>query len=371
MEITEGRVTFSLGNAFYRPHSQRSRDLGVLAAAVYKHQTGQLTVLDSMTGCGVRVLRYAIEAGADRVWANDGDLTIHDTLQHNLSQLSSDRVRITHETVNRVFWRCAIDRDYYDLIDIDSFGNPAEFLASCLQAVRYGGLIYLTSTDGRAMSGHYPQDSLRLYGATTRSTPSVQEHALRILIGSLAQQGAMQGLTVQPVFSMYSGQIYRIMVRVTKQLPKLEKHHGFVAYCPSCGDYGLPTWRHLTRADCPHHTRSLPMAIVGPLWTGDLHDRTWLSDMISIAPEQGLADQIPFLKLLHAEAYLPPYHFPLGEIGRRGKLDVPKRDRLIESLQEQGFTASATHLSPDAIKTTASIASIVKTAVETARTLLL
>ena len=366
MEITEGRVTFSIGNAFYRPHSQRSRDLGVLAAAVYKHRTGQLNVLDTMTGCGIRVLRYAIEAGADRVWANDGDLDVHNTLQQNLSQLNPDRVRITHENVNRVFWRCAIDRDYPDLIDIDSFGNPAEFLASCLQAVRYGGLIYLTSTDGRAMSGHYPQDSLRMYGATTRSTPSVQEHALRILIGSLAQQGAMQRLTVQPVFSMYSGQIYRIMVCVTRDVPKLEKHHGFVAYCPSCGDYSLPTWRHMTRADCPHHTRPLPMAIVGPLWTGNLHDPTWLADMIAIAPEQGLADQIPFLKLLHSEAYFPPYHFPMGEIGRRGKLDVPKRDRLIESLQQQGFLASATHLSPDAIKTTASIASII----ETARTLL-
>ena len=366
MEITEGRITVTLGTAFYRPHSQRSRDLGVLAAVVYKRQTGQLHVLDTMTGCGIRALRYAVEAGADRVWANDIDVDTRVTLQHNLSVLSPDRVRITHETVNRVFWRCAIDGDYYDLIDIDSFGNPAEFLASCLQAVRYGGLIYLTSTDGRAMSGHYPQDSLRLYGATTRSTPSVQEHALRILIGSLAQQGAMQGLTVRPVFSIYSGQIYRVMVRVTKQLPKLEKHHGFIAYCPSCGDYGLPTWRHLTRADCPHHTRSLPMAIVGPLWTGDLHDRTWLVEMMAIAPIQGLGDQIPFLKLLHAEATLPPYHFPMGEIGRRGKLDVPRRDRLIESLQEQGFTASATHLSPDAIKTTASIASIV----ETARTLL-
>ena len=366
MEITEGRVTVTLDNAFYRLHSQRSRDLGVLAAAVYKRKTGRLNVLEPMSGCGIRALRYAVEAGADRVWANDGDVNTRETLQHNLSTLNPDRVRITHETVNRVFWRCAIDRDYYDLIDIDAFGNPAEFLASCLQAVRYGGLIYLTSTDGRTLSGHYPQDSLRLYGATTRSTPSVQEHALRILIGSLAQQGAMQGLTVLPVFSLYSGQIYRVMVRVTQQVPKLEKYHGFVAYCPSCGDYGLPTWRHLTRADCLFHDRPLPMAIVGPLWTGQLHDPDWMSDMIAIAPEQGLADQIPILKLFQAEAHLPPYHFPMGEIGRRGKLDVPKRDRLIEALQEQGFAASATHLSPDAIKTTASIASLV----ETARTLL-
>jgi tRNA (guanine26-N2/guanine27-N2)-dimethyltransferase len=362
MQLTEGKITFNLGNAFYRPHSQRSRDLGVLAAAVHKQTTGQLKVLDTMTGCGIRVLRYAIESGADRIWANDGDPDIHPILSQNLAILDADRIRITHDNVNRVFWQCAIDRDYYDLIDIDSFGNPAEFLANCLQAVRYGGLIYLTSTDGRAISGHFPQDSLRLYGAYTRSTPSVQEHALRILIGSLAQQGAMQGLTVTPVFSLYSGPLYRVMVRVTHSVPKLEKHQGFVAYCPSCGDYHLPTWRHLSRAHCPHHPQPLPMALVGPLWTGPLHDRSFLCAMMAIAPDLDLESQCPFLQLLHDESDLPPYYFPLGEIGRRGKLDLPKRDRLLESLQNQGFTACETHLSPTAIKTNASIGQIVKTA---------
>ncbi|NJM56993.1 MAG: hypothetical protein HC857_05570, partial [Synechococcales cyanobacterium RU_4_20] len=33
------------------------------------------------------------------------------------------------------------------------------------------------------------------------------------------------------------------------------------------------------------------------------------------------------LQLFAAEADLPPYHFPLGEIGRRGQMDPPKRDR--------------------------------------------
>jgi tRNA (guanine26-N2/guanine27-N2)-dimethyltransferase len=362
MQLTEGKSTFHLGNAFYRPHSQRSRDLGVLAAAVYKRQTGQLKVLDTMTGCGIRVLRYAIEAGADRIWANDGDPEIQEVLTKNLAILDPDRVRITHDNVNRIFWQCAIDRDYYDLIDIDSFGTPAEFLASCLQAVRHGGLIYLTSTDGRTISGQFPQDSLRLYGATTRSTPSVQEHALRILIGSLAQQGAMQGLTVQPIFSVYAGALYRVMIRVTKRVPNLERSHGFVAYCPSCGDYQLPTWRHLSRAHCSHHPVPLPMALVGPLWTGTLHDRPFLSQMIAIAPDLDLTDQIPFLSLLHGESDLPPYHFPLGEIGRRGKLDIPKRDRLIDALQTAGFIACETHLSQAAIKTNAPIVQIVTTA---------
>ena len=58
---------------------------------------------------------------------------------------------------------------------------------------------------------------------------------------------------------------------------------------------------------------------------------------------------------MEAEAELPPYHFPLGELGKWGKMDPPKRDRLIEVLQSQGYAASPTHLSAQAFKTNASL----------------
>jgi tRNA G26 N,N-dimethylase Trm1 len=34
---------------------------------------GPLRVLDGMAGCGIRALRYGLEAGASEVWANDAD----------------------------------------------------------------------------------------------------------------------------------------------------------------------------------------------------------------------------------------------------------------------------------------------------------
>jgi tRNA (guanine26-N2/guanine27-N2)-dimethyltransferase len=363
-EITEGKATVTIGNAFYRPHSQTSRDLGVLAGAVYRSNRGRLRVLDAMTGCGLRALRYGLEAGADFVWANDGDPEIGTVLAQNLTQLPADRYHITHEAVNRVFWRCAIDRDYYDLIDIDSFGHPGAIVADCLQAVRYGGLIYLTSTDGRSISGHFPQDSLRLYGTYSRVHPCVQEHALRMLIGSLAQQAERLGLHVVPVFSLYAGQIYRVMVRVVQTLPKsrFDQNYGFVGHCPQCGDYRVPDWRYLSRASCDAHEKPVPLTLAGPLWIGPLHDRTTLQSMMDLAPSMDLADQIPLLTLMHDEAELPPYHFPLAEVGRRGKMDIPPRDRLIEALVALGYRATATHLQGSAIKTDAAFGVVVETA---------
>jgi hypothetical protein len=43
--------------------------------------------------------------------------------------------------------------DYFDLVDVDSFGSDSSHLAAALQAVKYGGMIYLTSTDGFCSGG--------------------------------------------------------------------------------------------------------------------------------------------------------------------------------------------------------------------------
>jgi tRNA (guanine26-N2/guanine27-N2)-dimethyltransferase len=54
-----------VGQAFYRRETETARDLGVLAAAIYRRERGQLRVLDAMAGCGMRSLRYYLESGAD------------------------------------------------------------------------------------------------------------------------------------------------------------------------------------------------------------------------------------------------------------------------------------------------------------------
>lgn len=70
----EGKAKFIVGKAFYRPKSQVVRDLGVLAAAVYRSNVGHLRVLDAMSGCGIRSLRYWQESLADWLWVNETQL---------------------------------------------------------------------------------------------------------------------------------------------------------------------------------------------------------------------------------------------------------------------------------------------------------
>jgi tRNA (guanine26-N2/guanine27-N2)-dimethyltransferase len=347
----EGEAKFILGEAFYRESSRISRDLGVLAGQVYRARRGRLRVLDGMSAAGVRSLRYALEAQADFVWANEGNPDLGDRLQQNLAALPPDRYRISHRSLEQLLAERSTQKDYFDLIDLDAFGSPLAFLQGSLRTIRYGGLLYLTSTDGRSISGQLPEQSLRQWGAWIRSHPAVQEQALRLLLYCVAQQAAIMGLGIEPVFSLYRGQAYRVMVRVLAKQNWQTDRSGFLGYCHSCGNFQTLGWRQLGQAVCDCTGRSL--SVSGPLWLGPLHSDDWLTAMEPLAQARDWTSITALIQTMQAENLLSPYYYPLGEIGRRGKIDLPKRDRLIQALSAAGYQASPTHLDPEAFKTNA------------------
>ncbi|NEQ54609.1 MAG: tRNA (guanine-N1)-methyltransferase [Leptolyngbya sp. SIO3F4] len=353
-QIQEGKAKFAIANAFYRPASKIGRDLAILAAAIYRQQHGHLRVIDAMTGCGVRPLRYHLEAGADWVWANEGNSDLHGVLDENLRQsMAPDTYCITHQDANQLFFSCAPHHDYYDLIDIDSFGSPIPFVSTALWAIKFGGLLYLTNTDSRTTGGHAVDKSIQIYGACARSHPAVHEQGLRLLMGYAAQRAAERGFGIQPVFSIFNGVVHRVMVRV---LPKAQPDQcGFLAYCHGCGQFRLADWRQLGQLTC--ETCQKAPVVSGPMWLGPLHDAEHVGQMAVLADQWQWSQPLQrLLAVMAAEATMPPYYYRLAELGRRGRMDIPARDRLIHALRQHNYRATHTHLDAQAIKTDASLA---------------
>ncbi|MGB7444326.1 MAG: tRNA (guanine-N1)-methyltransferase, partial [Coleofasciculaceae cyanobacterium] len=220
-------------------------------------------------------------------------------------------------------------------------------------ATKIGGLLYLTSTDGRTATGHLPDNSLSVYGAYARSHPAAHEQGLRLLIGSTQQQAASKGLGIQPVFSLFSGQTYRVMLRLLKNQSLTTENYGFLGYCHHCGNYQIVSWRKLGKIICPHDSK--PLTLSGPMWLGSLHNQQYLGRLLALAQKWNWLERVQLLKVMTGEADLPPYFYTLSEIGRRGKIDIPKRSHLIERLQDMGYRASPTHINAQAIKTNADI----------------
>ncbi|MBP0000638.1 MAG: tRNA (guanine-N1)-methyltransferase [Cyanobacteria bacterium SID2] len=351
----EGRATFVVGNAFYRPTSQVGRDLAVLAAHLEKQDRGSLRVLDSMAGCGVRSLRYWLEAGANWVWANEGNPEVGVGLSQNLKPLLDGGCgQLTHGDANRVFFDCYARQDYYDLVDVDSFGSPVPFLNTSLWATRLGGLVYLTSTDGRTATGHAGDQSLRVYAARARAHPSAHEQGLRLIIGTAQQQAATKGLGVEPVFSLFAHSVYRVMLRLVKGQRLNHQNYGFLGYCHECGAYRTLSWQDFGRVSpCPRD--GTPWVVSGPMWLGSLHDLAYLQRMRGLAASWGWSKRVKLLDVMAEEADLPPYFYKLGILGKRFRGDIPPRDELIRRLLDRGYRTGRTHIEAQAIKTEADL----------------
>ena len=347
----EGKACFQTGDAFFRTSSRLGRDLAVLAAITYKSQHPQLRILDAMTGCGVRPLRYVLEAEADYVRANEGNGELRSLIQANLQALSPDRYKLTHQDANALFFDCYARQDFYDLIDVDSFSSPMPVLSTALWAVKIGGLLYLTSTDGRATSGRAPDKSLQSYSAYARSHPAVHEQGLRLLLGTVMQQAAAKGLCAEPVFSFYSGEVNRVMVRITRKSWQT-KQYGFLAYCHDCGQFQTVQWKKLGRVNCDCQPESPPV-VSGPMWLGALHGDRDLTRMHQLASDHAWDNCMTLIDRMRAENSLPPYFYSLGEIGKRGKMDISPSAELIARLRQRGFQAAGTHITSQAIKTDA------------------
>lgn len=180
-KVVERGVEFETGDSFFRTESAVGRDLAVLAAALHRKYTDcDLRILDAMCGCGVRATRYLAQAGAGFVWANDAFEGVRPLIVSNLSSISPEgegKWVVTHCTANRLLTESYLKREYFDVVDVDSFGSESSFMRSAIMAVKTGGLLYLTCTDGFSSGGHRPLQSHALwsYPAPSGRVPFIKK----------------------------------------------------------------------------------------------------------------------------------------------------------------------------------------------------
>ena len=350
--IQEGSVRLETGSGFFRPESRPSRDLGVLLAqhlaAQRPHDRPEVTglrVLDLMAGCGIRSLRYGVEAGAAEVWANDADPDRLALLQANLAGLGGGRC--TTRTAQKLLAGCLLREQRFDLIDLDAFGCPSALVPLALEALAFDGVLYLASTDGRSPTGHDRPAAIRSLGAAARAHPASWELALRLQLGVQARAAWVLGRGIEPVFSFSEGRTFRTAVRLRRKPgPQAERQLGLLAHCHGCGDQQVQSLLQLRQwrpCLCPDQANAT-LSISGPLWIGPLQDPASLEAMAS-APGASSASLSPagarLLAQLRRDDGLPARCWPLAELAKRLGGGPPPLGALLEALRLQGWSAQA------------------------------
>ena len=282
----EGQARLELGTGFFRPESRPSRDFGVLPLRWMQAQNPDrvgVGVLDGMAGCGIRALRYGLEGGATEVLANDADPERLPLLQANLAALGLQppAVECSARTIEKLLAACLLQERRFDLVDLDAFGAPTAFLPLALEAVRFGGILYLASTDGRSFTGHDRTAALRRLGAAVRAQPCSWELALRLQLGLIARAAWGLGRGIRPLLSFSEGRTFRCAVQVLRHPAVGEEHLlGMQAYCHHCGSHRGMTL--LKIRDLVHCGCGQQAVLSGPLWRGALQDVEVLQQLQSL-----------------------------------------------------------------------------------------
>ena len=311
---------------------------------------GPVQLLDAMAGCGIRSLRAGLEAGVVAVWANDADPERLPLLRANLAALAplGCRVHTSASTAQQLLAGCLQRQQRFALVDLDAFGCPTALLPLALEAVAFGGVLYLASTDGRSPTGHDRVAALRRLGASARAHPASWELALRLQLGSIARCAWAMGRGVEPLFAFSEGRTFRTAVRLTRSpAAREERQLGMVALCHGCGDQQVQSLLQLRRwqpCACPAGTAP-PLAISGPLWIGPLQHGPTLAAMAQQAeamPASLGRAGARLLAALRADPAPVARCWPLAEIARRlGAGGPPRLAALLSALQAEGHGAWA------------------------------
>jgi len=354
--LQEGAAQFQAGEGFFNPASRPSRDLGVLLAVILA-QGRPLRVLDLMAGCGLRSLRYGLEAGARALVVNDADPARLSLLRQNLRVLEGTCVlRTSALRAHRLLAHSLLQGERFDLVDVDAFGSPYALVPLVLEAVALNGVVYLATSDGRGPTGHDRRAALRHLGASVRCHPASWELALRLQLGVIARTAWSQGRGVEPLFSFSDGRTFRTAIRLRRHpLPDEERRLGLLAICHRCGDQQVQPLLHLKCwGECLCQTPGL--AISGPLWIGPLQDIPILDAMAAASerfPSTLGQEGARLLGRLRGDRASLPRCWPSTFIARQLGTSQPPLQGLVRRLLEEGYQAGVSGVMPGQLRSDA------------------
>lgn len=198
-----------------------------------------MTILDALAASGLRSIRYWKEIpGVKHVTINDLDPTAVERAHTNVAVNKLTDVLTTEDRGHGIRILCGdathemylsrrtpglrdmtpaqlLQKDQWDVIDLDPYGSAAPFIDAAVQAIRDGGMLCVTCTDMAALGGSHPETAYGRYGAIPiQRAKYLQECALRILLQTLAVSAARYGRTIKPILSVGMAFYVRVFVEV-------------------------------------------------------------------------------------------------------------------------------------------------------------
>jgi len=355
---------------FYNPIMEVNRDFAVLALQAYQKLSGknELSVCESLAGCGIRGIRFAKEVkGVTNIVLNDISSKAVKLMNFNLKLNGLENIfQVFNEEANLCLRRFSMPRKRFDYVDVDPFGSPTPYLESALKALRNGGMLGLTATDMATLCGVYPKVCIRNYGGKPLRTEYCHELAVRLLAGCVAVTAARHEVGVDFVFCHSTNhyiRLYTIIQHGARKADESIQKLGYILHCFNClhreAVRGLFPFFEISCRAC-----GSKLVVAGPLWLGKIFDFEFCGLM-----SRELANRDFRLKrfidktlnLVKSEVDAPLTYYVVDKISDKLGMPVPSVKRVIERLKEKGFVAVRTHFNMRGIRTDAPAGVVVET----------
>ncbi|MGC6484003.1 MAG: N2,N2-dimethylguanosine tRNA methyltransferase [Synechococcus sp.] len=329
--------------------------------------------LDLMAGCGIRSLRWGLEAlrpgarpaGPVTLTVNDADQGRDDVLRRNLAPLKAVplALQLQQEPAEVLLRRAYLDKQHFDLIDLDAFGCPNALLQAVLQVLAFDGVLLLASTDGRSPTGHDRAAAVRRFGAAARAHPASWDLALRLQLAALAREAWMLGRGLEPLVCFSDGRTFRLAVRLRHRVAAHEARQlGLLARCERCGAQAHQSLLSLRGwPSCGCRDGEGRWAVSGPLWLGPLQAPAVIAELLALASPTLALPSRRLLQRLQADPGLPVCCWSSAELAHRLQLPGPPRlNRLVQALQALGHQACVSGVMAGQLRTDAPFDSLLQ-----------
>ncbi|MBI5224308.1 methyltransferase domain-containing protein [Candidatus Micrarchaeota archaeon] len=348
---------------FYNPAMGFNRKVSSLALKFCLPMLDDSTVVDGLCALGSRGILYAKENKLKRVYFVDANPDAIKVLKKNIKLNGLKNAKVAEEDLNKFFVNSS---ENFDFIEIDPFGSPVFFLQNAIRKLKKIGILSITATDLANLAGGKTIPTKKHYNAKPIRNEYSHEIALRILIGKIAKELALQDYGCQPLVSFYRGHAIKAMVLCERNSDLADKsleEIGYIMHCEKCLNRKVSK-RIIGKCDnCKNK-----FEYAGELWIGKMQKKGLLLEMekdleIKLRDKvQKKGDLLPsdleilkFIKFLIAENDFGPTFYDLHVLAKKFSLVVRKTDDIMLSLKMQGFDSCKVHYVSTGIKTDAGI----------------
>ncbi|KAK3098987.1 hypothetical protein FSP39_024964 [Pinctada imbricata] len=359
-------------------NSDVNSDLATEELEAGKVYENGVRILEGLAASGLRSMRFGLEIpGVREIIANDFDHFAVKVIGQNIEKNGlTGMVKANFGDAAMVMYQNRGAKDRFDVIDLDPYGSPHQFLDAAVQAVGNGGLLCITCTDAAVLCGNFGETCYSKYGSMSLRTRYCHEMALRIILQCVESHANRYSRYTVPVLSVSVDFYFRVFVRVFSGQGKVKRSASKVAmvyHCTGCGAFQLqnigtiipakgnnikyaPSQGPPVSKNCEHcgHTHHMG----GPIWAVPIHDTDFVGRVIKHVEQNKdkfkTSDRIlGMLTVIQEELPDQPLYYVTDDIYNTVHCTPLTMVQFRSALLNAGYRISLSHCAVNSVKTDA------------------